>query len=184
MEKIMKKFILAFICVLCFFVSGCANTIKNVSVISAAGITTYVGHKSVVEVIVVNLDVFNTKEVKQLIKVNNRICTVKDKVDIMREQKNGDVAKLVMDLPALIPLYAEAKEAYLVAHGIIMSRIDEFSITDRAVLVRYSDTCSRLDVVIQEAIVSGDKNNNAQLVMDILVFIVLVGKIVLPMLIL
>lgn len=179
----MKKFILMFTCVLCFLVSGCADTIKNVSVIAATGTTAYVGHKSVVEVIVVNLDVFSTKEVKQLIKVNDRICIVKDKVDMILEQKNGDVAKLVMNLPVLIPLYAEAKEAYLVAHGIIMSRVDEFSIIDHAVLVRYSDTCSRLDVVIQEAIVSGDKNNNVQLVMDILVFIVLVGKIVLPMLI-
>jgi hypothetical protein len=90
-KGIMKKFILMFTCVLCFLVSGCADTIKNVSVIAATGTTAYVGHKSVVEVIVVNLDAFNTKEVKQLIKVNDRICIVKDKVDIILEQKNGDV---------------------------------------------------------------------------------------------
>jgi hypothetical protein len=52
-----------------------------------------------------------------------------------------------------------------------------------AVLIRYSDTCSHLDAVIQEAIVSGDGASNIKLVIDILVFIVLVGKIVLPMLI-
>lgn len=179
----MKKFILAFICVLCFSVSGCMNTVKNVPIIGATGTTAYLGHDAVVGVIMANLDIFSSRELKQLTSVNDRICAVKDKIDKMREQRDGDVAKLVMDLPELLPLYDEAKEAYLVAHGIIMNRIDEFSIADRGVLMSYSDTCARLDVAIQEAVTSEDGTSNAQLVKDILGFVFLVGKVVLPMLI-
>lgn len=178
----MKRFILAFICILCFSISGCMNTIKNVPVITAAGTTAYIGHDSVVEVILMNLDIFSPRELKQLTAVNDRICVVKSKVDKIREKKDDDVAKLVMDLPKLLPLYDEAKEAYLVAHGIIMNRIDEFSIADRGILMSYSDTCARLDFAIQEAVTNEDGTNNAQLVKDIMSFVFLVGKIVLPML--
>lgn len=179
----MKKFILAFICVLCFSVSGCMNTIKNVPTITATGTMAYVGHEPIVEVIIMNLDVFSFKELEQLTKVNDRMCAVKDRVNIMLQKKDGDVAGLVIDLPKLLPLYYEARGAYLVANDIIMGRIVEFSTVDRGILMRYSDNCVRLDAAIQEAATSGGDNNNAQLVRDILIFVFLVGKVVLPMLI-
>jgi hypothetical protein len=179
----MKAFILALVCVLCFSVSSCMNTIKNVPVIAATGTTAYIGHESVVEVVIANLDIFSSRELQQLTNVNDRICIVKDKIDEMREHRDDDAVKLVMDLPRLLPLYSEAKEAYLVAHGIIMNRIDEFSIADRGILMSYSNTCARLDFAIQEAVTSEDGTNNAQLVKDIMSFVFLVGKIVLPMLI-
>lgn len=183
LEKIMKS-TLVVVCILSsFIVFGCMNTIKNVPVITTAGTTAYIGHDAVVEVVMMNLDIFSSRELKQLTIVNDRIRIVKDKVDRIRKQKDDDVAKLVMDLPKLLPLYDEAKEAYLVAHGIIMNRINEFSVADRWVLTSYADTCARLDVAIQEAVTSEDGTNNAQLVRDIVTFIFLVGKIVLPMLI-
>lgn len=178
----MKRFILTFIFILCFLVSGCMNTVKNVPVIAASGTTAYVGYDAVVEIIEMNLDIFSIRELNQLTKVNDRICVVKGKIDFMREKRGDDTAVLVMDLPKLLPLYDEAKEAYLVAHGIIMNRIGEFSIADRSVLMNYSDTCARLDAAIQKAVTSSDGTNNAQLVKDILAFVLLVGKIVLPML--
>lgn len=178
----MKRFILALVCVLCFSVSGCMNTVKNVPVIAATGTTAYVGHDTIVEVIEMNLDVFSPRELRQLTQVNDRMCAVKGKIDFMREKRDDDITALVMDLPKLLPLYDEAKEAYLVAHGIIMNRINEFSVADRGVLMSYADTCNRLDVAIQEAVISEDGTNNAQLVRDILAFTLLVGKIVLPML--
>jgi hypothetical protein len=182
MEKVMKKVILAFICVLCFFVSGCANTVKNVPTIATTGTVAYVGHEPVVEVIITNLDIFSVRELEQLTKVNNRICVVKDRVNVMWQKKDGDVAELVMDLPKLLHLYYEARGAYLVANDIIMSRIDEFSTVDRGILMRYSDNCVHLGAAIQEAVISEDETNNNQLVRDILVFVFLVGKVVLPML--
>jgi hypothetical protein len=132
--------------------------------------------------IIINLDVFNASELEQLTKVNNRMCAVKNKVNIMWQKKDGDVAELVMDLPKLLPLYYKAREAYLVAHDIIMSRIDEFSTIERGILMRYSDNCARLDAAIQEAAISENGTDNIQLVRDILVFVFLVGKVVLPML--
>jgi hypothetical protein len=181
-KGIMKKFILMFTCVLCFLVSGCMNTIENVPTIIATGTMAYVGHEPIVEVIIINLDVFNASELEQLTKVNNRMCAVKNKVNIMWQKKDGDVAELVMDLPKLLPLYYKAREAYLVAHDIIMSRIDEFSTIERGILMRYSDNCARLDAAIQEAAISENGTDNIQLVRDILVFVFLVGKVVLPML--
>jgi hypothetical protein len=69
---IMKKFILALVCVLCFSVSGCMNTVKNVPVIAAAGTTAYIGHDAIVDVIAMNLDVFSPRELRQLTQVNDQ----------------------------------------------------------------------------------------------------------------
>ena len=178
----MKRFILVLTFILCFLISGCMNTIKNVPVIAATGTGAYMGHEVVVAVISENLDIFSLKELLQLSKANDRLCAVKGRLDAIKEQHSGDVAKLVMDLPVLIPLYEEAKSAYLDAYGIIMNRIDEFSVADRGVLMSYSATCSRLDVAIEEAITNEDGTNNGQLVKDIMSFALLIGKVIVPML--
>jgi hypothetical protein len=178
----MKKFILAFIFILCFSISGCMSTIKNVPIIGATGTTTYLGHDDIVEIIMANLDIFSQRELTQLSKANDRLCVAKAKLDDKHEYHKGDIGKLVMDLSALVPLYEEAKDSYLVAHKIIMNRIDEFSVADRGILLSYSDTCLRLDIAIQESLTSEDGTNNGQLVKDIMSFVLLVGKIILPML--
>lgn len=182
----MKKFVLWFICslFLCLSVAGCGNTLKNVPVIAATGTTVYVGHSAVVNVIKENLDLFSPREMVQLERANDRLVIVKAKVDAINNEKNGNVAELVMELPKLVPLYTEAKEAYLVAHGIILGRIDEFQREDQLVLYNYEATCERLDTAIHDALMSADGTDNAQLVSDIVSFILLVGKIVLPLLIL
>lgn len=182
----MKKSILCFICslFLCLSVVGCGNTLKNVPVIAATGTTAYVDHDVVVKVIEENLDIFSPREVIQLERANDRLIVVKTKVDAIRVKKNDNVAEMVMDLPKLVPLYTEAKEAYIVAHSIIMSRIEEFVKQDQMILYNYEATCERLDVAITAAITSEDGTDNSQLVSDILSFVFLVGKIVLPLLIL
>lgn len=177
----MKGFILTFVCILCFSVSGCMNTVRNAPVVVATGTTAYIEHDIVVEIIRMNLDIFSPRELSRLTKANDRICVVKNEIKVIREKRGGDVSRLVTDLPRLLPLYSEAKEAYLVAHGIVMNRIDEFSVIDRRALMSYSDTCTRLDIAIQEAMISSDGTDNTQLVKDIMTFAFLVGKIVLPM---
>jgi len=179
----MKSFILCFICslFLCFSVVGCGNTIKNVPIITAAGTTAYVGHDAVMLVIEENIDLFSTREILQLKKANDRLLVVKAKVDVLITKNNGKVAELVMELPRLVPLYTEAKEAYTVAHGIINGRIDEFPKADQMILCNYEATCERLDNAVTEALISKDGTDNTQTVKDIVSFIMLVGKIVLPL---
>lgn len=177
----MKNFIIGLICLVMCSCGG--NVIKNVPIIAGAGTGVYMSHDSVVEAIQNNRDCFSPREIIKLREVNIQLEEVKDTIDRMKVEK-GNVEALVMELPKLIPLYQRAKINYLVASDIIMSRVDEFSRQDQMTLYSFQATAQRLDASIQEAMLDENGNNNAQTISDILNFTLMVGKIVIPLLIL
>lgn len=181
----MRNFILCFICslFLCFSVVGCSNTIENIPAITAAGTTAYTDYDVVVGIIEENLDIFSPRELVQLKRANDRLLTVRTKINTLLSKKHGEVVELVTELPTLLPLYSEAKEAYLIAYNIIMSRIDEFSRQEQIILYNYQATCERLDNTITESLTSEDGTDNTQMVKDIVSFVLLVGKVILPLLV-
>lgn len=175
----MKKTSLICVCILAGCLVGC-GTIKNAPIVTAAGTAAYMGHDGVVDIIRNNLDVFSPRDLVQLRQANEQMVDVKEQIDALVDKK-GAPAELVMDLPKLIPLYEEARMSYIVAHTIIMSRIDEFNRQEQMVLYAYEATCARLDVAITESIT---KDGNTQTVKDILQFSLMVGKFLIPLLIL
>jgi hypothetical protein len=171
------------LCVLGIFLAGClagCETIKNAPIVTATGTAAYMGHDGVVDIIRNNFDVFSPRDLVQLRQANEQMIDVKEQIDALIDKK-GAPAELVMDLPKLIPLYEQARMSYIVAHTIIMSRIDEFNRQEQMVLYGYEATCARLDVAIAESIT---KNGNTQTVKDILQFTLMVGKFLIPLLIL
>lgn len=176
----MRKILAVVVVVMCISLMGCEK-IKNVPIITGAGTTAYMGHDGVVDIVGNNVDAFSPRELIQLREANAQIIKSKAKIDALVAKK-GSPAELVMDLPSIIPLYQKAKMAYIVAHDIIMDNIDEFSRQEQMILYSYESTCSRLDKAISEALM--DDTGNADTIRDILSFTLLVGKIILPLLIL
>ena len=130
-----------------------------------------------IDVIKDNLDIFSARELVQLKQANEQIVKVKAQIDLLIEEK-GNVANLVKELPKLIPLYEQSRTSYIIAHTIIMSRIDEFSKHDQMVFYAYDSNCARLDKAINES------TGSTQTVKDILQFTLMVGKFLIPLLIL
>ena len=162
----------------CFCFVSC-STIKNIPTITGAGTAAYIGHETVIDVVKDNLDIFSARDLVQLKQANKQMIGVKEQIDLLIDEK-GSLKDLVMDLPKLLPLYEQARTSYIVAHTIIMSRIDEFSKHDQIILLTYETNCARLNSAITESLAS----NNAQTARDILQFTLLVGKFLIPLLIL
>lgn len=177
----MKKFKLLILagCLGCLLGCLSCSTIKNIPTITGAGTAAYVGHETVVDVVKSNLDIFSARDLVQLKQANTQMIKVKEQIDLLIDEK-GNPKELVMDLPALVPLYEQARTSYIVVHTIIMSRIDEFSKHDQMILLTYEANCTRLDKAITESLA----NNNAQTAKDILQFTLMVGKFLIPLLIL
>ena len=177
----MKNIILSVICVLFLFISGCTNAIHNAPAIVSNGTVVYAGHDAVVEVITKNIDAFSPREVARLRSANNKLLVAKASIDSIVNKHDGNVGSLIMELPALIPLYEEAKLAYIEARTIVEYRMCEFSASDQAIFEKYNNACLKLDSSITKALESNDGTDNAELVKNIVTFAIFVGKIVIPL---
>lgn len=175
----MKNFIIALICLMLCACGG--NVIKNVPIIAGAGTGIYLSYDAVVEAIGNNYDCFSPRELVKLHNISMQLEEVKCTIDKMVEEK-GNVEALVLELPNLIPLYQRAQINYLEASDIIMARVDEFNRQDQMVIYSFQASAERLDASIQEAMLDEDGNNNTQMISDILNFTILVGKILIPLL--
>lgn len=180
MKKIIAIFATIVICLSSAYCGG--KLIKGAATIAGAGTATYQSFDDVYEIIEDNIDAFSPRDVIRLRSAGETLASVKAEVYAMVAQR-GSALNMVADLPELVPLYEKARIAYIVANNIIMSEIDEFSRQDQLTLFAFQDTCIRLDVAVTDAMNAGGEGN-AQLVKDIVGFVILVGKIVLPLLIL
>ena len=179
----MKKIPLLCIMIFGLLMTACGG-VKNATSIVETGTSTYQSFDDVYEIIEDNISAFSPRDVARL-KVAGEIIT-SIKVEIYAQViKRGSLLKMVADLPDLIPLYERARAAYLMASNIVMDEIDEFDRVDQITLYAFQDTCARLDATITNAINSAAEENarNAQLVRDIISFVVLVGKIAVPLII-
>jgi hypothetical protein len=160
---------------------GCTG-IKNAATIAGAGTVAHQSFDGVRDIVQDNIDAFSPRDVVRLQSACVVLMDVKAGVDAVVEER-GDALSAVSYLADLIPLYERGRIAYMIADDIVMSQIDEFSRQDQLTLYAFQGSCQRLDGAITEALNSGGVEN-AQLVRDILGFVILVGKIVLPLLIL
>ena len=156
--------------------------IKGAAVISGAGTTAYQGFDNVYSIIEGNIDAFSPRDVMRLKAAGETLRSVKEEVH-NGMVKRGSALDMVNDLADLIPLYEKARIAYLTANNIVVAEIDEFDRADQMTLYAFQETCVRLDTAITDAINSGG-TENAQLVKDIIGFVILVGKIAIPLIIL
>lgn len=178
------KNVVALVVVLCMIscMAGCGKTIKNAATIAGAGTVTYQTFDSVGDIIRNNTDVFSPREIVRLRSAGETLTEVKARIDSMIAE-HGDALGVVSSLSDLIPLYKQAKIAYGVADKIVMDRIDEFNPQEQMILYTFQESCKRLDGAITEAINCGGVDN-AQTVKDILSFALLVGKVIVPLIIL
>lgn len=165
-----------------FFCGGCAKTIKNIPAIAATGTTAYTGYDLVAGVIATNRGMFSSEEITQLRTAGLRMVAVRNQLATIRGAKSA--AELAMDLPAMVPLYNEVKSAYLVAQNIVLGHIAEFSENDQIILYSYQGTCQRLDASIHDAMTDDKGKDHSQVVSDIFSFVILIGKIAIPLLLL
>ena len=174
----MKRTVLVLI--MCSFLLGCGNVIKNVPTITATGTIAYQGHDNIVNIVQTNLDIFSPRELVQLKMANEQLISVKVQIDAIIAKK-GSPAKLAMCLPDLFPLFQQAQIAYISAHDIIFSKIDLFTRQEQMILYSYEANCSRLGKAVETSM---SENNDSQTTREILQFVVMVGKIAIPLLIL
>jgi hypothetical protein len=160
---------------------GCSG-VKNVATIAGAGTVTHQSFDNVYDIIQNNIDAFSPRDVVRLRSAGVTLVNVKSSVDALVKEK-GSAIEVVSGLADLIPLYEQGKIAYVTVDDIVMSQIDEFDRQDQMTLYAFQDNCQRLDAAITDALNSGGAEN-AQLARDILGFVILVGKVVLPLLIL
>ena len=177
------KVIKGLFCTLCVFVLvGCGQMIQNIPAITGAGSSAYVGYDEVANIILSHLDGYSSLEIAALKRANKEL--IAGKLEIERLAGKKSVAELVMSLPELMPLYDSIKCSYGAAHTIVMSRIDTYSLHEQLILREYARTCSRLDHAVTDAMTAQNGVNNEQIVRDVLNFVGLVAKIVIPLLIL
>lgn len=153
---------------------------KNAAIVASTGTIAYQSFGDVYEIIQDNLSAFSPRDVARLREAGKTLTIVKAEVSALALSR-GSALEMVADLPELIPLYEKARNAYIQANGIVMGQIDEFSVEDQLTLYAFRGTCIRLDTAILES--QGAASENAQLVRDIVGFVLLVGKIVLPLVI-
>ena len=179
----MKKFTtLAIIAIITMGLTACGGMLKGAATISGTGTEVYQSFDNVYEIIEDNIDAFSPRDVVRLRAAGQVLVDVKGKVCRMLIER-GTALQMVADLPDLIPLYERARIAYIVANNIVMSEIDEFDRADQMTLFAFQETCLRFDAAIVGALNSGGEGN-AQLVKDIMGFLFMVGKIVIPLIIL
>jgi len=161
--------------------AGCGG-VKNAATIAGAGTVTYQSYDEVQEVIASNLDIFSPREIVRLRSAALTISELKAEIQELVAEK-GSAVEVVTNLSDIMPLYKKAKVAYVVADKIITARIDEFDTQDQMVLYTFQESCRRMDTAINESL-AGGAGNNAQTVKDVISFVLLVGKIVLPLVVL
>ena len=171
-------------CVLCFVAMfGCGQTFKNIPAITGAGSSAYVGYDEVIDIISAHLDIYSDQEIEALRRANKHLVVARLELERLVAGETS-LANLAMRLPDLMPLYDSMKHSYLVAYKVIISKIDTYDSWERVILLEYNETCLRLDRAITEAMRDAGGFGNEQIVRDILNFMGLVMKIVIPLLIL
>ena len=183
----MNKLITFITCTaLCLTLACCGNaTFKGAATISGTGVVAYQTFDDVYRIIESNVDIFSPEDAVRLHAAGEILQGVRVNLCIIMADK-GTAHSMVSDLFDLIPLYEKAKNAYVIASTIIMPRIDEFERVDQIALLAFQETCTKLDFAIIVALddMSIRDAERAQAVRDITEFIFLVGKIVVPLIIL
>ena len=171
---------------LCLTLACCGNaTFKGAATISGTGVVAYQTFDDAYSIIEGNVDIFSPEDVVRLHVAGETLQGVRVNLCILMAER-GTAHSMVSDLFGLIPLYEKAKNAYVIASTIIMSRIDEFEGVDQMTLLAFQETCTKLDLAITVALddMSIRDAERAQTVRDITEFIFLVGKIAVPLIIL
>jgi hypothetical protein len=168
---------------LCFLVTSCGGKlIKGAATIAGSGTVIYQSFDNVYGIIEDNIDAFSPRDVVRLRSAGETLASAKAEVYALVAER-GTALEMVADLPELIPLFEKAKIAYIEANIIVIAQIDEFERADQMTLFAFQNACIRFDSAIVDALNSGGASN-AQLVKDIVGFVILVGKIALPLVIL
>lgn len=183
MKKLATLIIVAIMGVVLINCGG--KLIKGASTISGAGTTAYQSFDDVHGIIKDNISAFSPRDVVRLRAASEILSNAKAEVYVLMIER-GSALEMANDLPDLIPLYEKARTAFVTASNIVMDEIDEFDREDQIILYSFQNTCSELNVAITEALnsIAEERAQNVQLVRDIMTFVILVGKIAIPLIIL